>query len=311
MKRLGDAVHVGTFEAGSPAWHQARGGAITGSRIAAVLGLSPWESRFSLWHRMAGMISDEVENDLMRWGKLLEPVVLGEYARQHETTLDTQPGTWRNADRPWQVANVDALREDVPFVVEAKYSPMTDGWGEPGTDQVPVYYRAQCLWYLDTFGGPRHGHSRADIAVFFGVSGYAEYHVDYSADECELMRAEARAFLDTLPKGNDPGVRPDLDAHSSTYQTLRELHPDIEDEAIEVDEEIGRAYLDAVADAKTADEEKDRAAAVLLDAMGRARRACLDGIQIAMRVPGRGDKPPYLKHTPPKKTPGLKVSAAA
>jgi aminoglycoside/choline kinase family phosphotransferase len=106
-------------------------------------------------------------------------------------------------------------------------------------------------------------------------------------------------------------VRPDLDAHSSTYQTVRELHPDIEDEAVEVPEEIGRAYLDAIAADKAASAEKDRASAAVLDAMGRARRASLDGVQIAMRVPGRGDKPPYLKHTPPKKTPGLKVSAAA
>lgn len=306
--KLGNAVHLGTYEAGSPEWHGARAGAITGSRIAAVMGLSPWESRFSLWHRMAGLISDEVENDLMRWGKLLEPVILGEYARQNEAELDTRPGTWRSTARRWQVANVDALGHRI---VEAKYSPMSEGWGEPDTDQIPVYYRAQCLWYLDTFGGPEAGFERADVAVFFGVSGYAEYHVDYSPDECALMRAEARAFLDTLPSGENPGVRPDLDAHSSTYQTVRELHPDIEDEAIEVDGEIGRAYVDAIADAKAADAEKDRAAAALLDVMGRARRACLDGDQIAMRVPGRGDKPPYLKHTPPKKTPGLKVSAAA
>ena len=310
MKRIGNAVHLGTFEAGSPEWHAARAGAITGSRIAAVMGLSPWESRFSLWHRMAGMIGDEVENDLMRWGKLLEPVVLGEYARQHEVKLNTEPGTWRNASRPWQVANVDALREGVPFVVEAKYSPMTDGWGEPGTDQVPVYYRAQCLWYLDTFGGPRHGHSRADIAVFFGVSGYAEYHVDYSPDECALMRTEARVFLDSLPSGDQPGIRPDLDAHSATYQTLRELHPDIDDEAIEVDRDLATAYLDAIAGAKAAAAEKDRASAALLDAMGRVRRACLDGVQIAMRVPGRAGNPPYLKHTPIKAA-GQKVSTAA
>jgi putative phage-type endonuclease len=305
--RLGNAVHVGTFEAGSPEWHAARAGAITGSRIAAVLGLSPWESRFSLWHRMAGMIGDEVENDLMRWGKLLEPVILGEYAREHETELDTRPGTWASSTRPWQVANVDALG---PRIVEAKYSPMTDGWGEPGTDLIPVYYRAQALWYLDTFGGPEHGFERADVAVFFGVSGYAEYHVDYSPDECALMRQEARAFLDSLPSTSSAGVRPDLDAHSSTYQTVRALHPDIDDEAVDVPDEIGRAYLDAIANAKAAAEEKDRASAAVLDAMGRARRACLDGTQIAMRIPGRGDNPPYLKHTPTK-APGQRVSRAA
>ncbi|SER96023.1 putative phage-type endonuclease [Lentzea xinjiangensis] len=304
---LGIAEHVGAFEAGSPEWHAARANAITGSRIAAVMGFSPWESRFSLWHRMAGMVSDEVENDLMRWGKLLEPVILGEYARQHDAELNTRPGTWRNSLRPWQVANVDALG---PRIVEAKYSPMTEGWGEQGTDQIPIYYRAQCLWYLDTFGGPAQGFERVDLAVFFGVTGYAEYHVDYSADECRLMRNEARAFLDTLPNGESPGVRPDIDAHSSTWQTVRELHPDIDDEAIEVTDDVAVPYLKALTALATAEEEKARASGVLLDAMGRARRAVHNGQQIAMRIPGRGDKPPYLKHTP-KKAPGQKVSRAA
>ncbi len=305
---LGTAEHVGTFEPGSPEWHAARANAITGSRIAAVMGFSPWESRFSLWHRMAGMVSDEVENDLMRWGKLLEPVILGEYARQHEVMLDTQPGTWRNTARAWQVANVDGLANK--GIVEAKYSPMNDGWGEPGTDQIPVHYRAQCLWYLDTFGGPAQGFERVDVAVFFGVTGYAEYHVDYSADECRLMRNEAREFLGTLPKGENPGVRPDIDAHSSTAQTLRELSPDIDDEAIEITDDVAVPYLAAIEALATATEERARAAAVLLDAMGRARRAVHNGQQIAMRIPGRGDKPPYLKHTPKKAT-GQKVSRAA
>lgn len=305
---LGAAEHVGTYEAGSPEWHAARANAITGSRIAAVMGFSPWESRFSLWHRMAGMVADEVENDLMRWGKLLEPVVLGEYARQHEVELNTQPGTWRRESRPWQVANVDGLAEK--RIVEAKYAPMNEGWGEPGTDQIPVYYRAQCLWYLDTFGGPAHGFERVDVAVFFGVTGYAEYHVDYSPDECQLMRTEARAFLDTLPKGENPGVRPDIDAHSSTWQTVRELHPDIDDEAIEVTDDVAVPYLDAIHAHQAATEEKARTAALLLDAMGRARRAVHDGQQIAIRVPGRGQNPPYLKHTPKKAT-GQKVSRAA
>lgn len=304
---LGTAVHVGTFEAGSPEWHAARANAITGSRIAAVMGFSPWESRFSLWHRMAGMVADEVENDLMHWGKLLEPVILGEYARQHDVELNTKPGTWRNTLRPWQVANVDALGK---CIVETKYSPMSEGWGEAGTDQIPVYYRAQCLWYLDTFGGPAQGFERADVAVFFGVTGYAEYHVDYSPDECRLMRNEARAFLDTLPKGENPGTRPDIDAHSATWATVRELHPDIDDEAIEVTDDVARPYLDAIKALGEAETERVRSAAVLLEAMGRARRAVHNGQQIAMRIPGRGDKPPYLKHTPKKAT-GQKVSRAA
>ncbi|MDQ3578214.1 MAG: YqaJ viral recombinase family protein, partial [Actinomycetota bacterium] len=62
-------MFVGDFAPGSPEWHAARAQGLGGSEIAAVLGLSPWESRFSLWHRKTGTASPVVENDIMYWGK--------------------------------------------------------------------------------------------------------------------------------------------------------------------------------------------------------------------------------------------------
>lgn len=301
MTDITAAEPVGRFEPGSPEWHTARAGSITASRIAAVLGLSPWESRFSLWHRMAGQATEQVQNDLMHWGVLLEPVILGEYARLHNVNLNAQPGTWRNRQRPWQVATPDALAP----LVEAKYSPLGNGFGEPGSDEIPVYYRAQVLWQLDTLGGPEHGYDRGDLAVFVGTTGYAEYTVEYSRDECEYMRAEARAFLDTL----DRNERPDVDAHSATYAVLRELHPDIDDERVDVPGSIALPYLDALDAYNAAENEKRLATVKLAEFMGRARRAYFDGAQIAMRVPGQGDNPPFVRPAT-RKTTGQKVSTS-
>ena len=47
---------LGWFEPGTSDWHAARANGIGGSEIAAVLGLSPYESRFSLWHRKKGLL---------------------------------------------------------------------------------------------------------------------------------------------------------------------------------------------------------------------------------------------------------------
>jgi putative phage-type endonuclease len=101
---------VGHFEHGLPEWHQARMGGIGGSEIAAVLGLSKWESHFSLWHRKQTLIPDRPDNPDTEWGTRLEPVILQAFADRHpELVVDTRPGTWRNTDRPWQIANPDAL----------------------------------------------------------------------------------------------------------------------------------------------------------------------------------------------------------
>lgn len=286
---------------GTDLWRVLREGAITSSRIAAVLGLSPWESPFSLWHRMAGLVDEQPVNDLMHWGTKLEPLILDEYALRRSVTgclVHRKPGLFRHRNRTWQMATPDAVNGD--RIVETKYSPMMDGWGDEGTDQIPVYYRAQVLWQLDVFGFPA-----ADVAVFFGGSGeYREYTVEYDPDDIHLMRDKARDFLDSL----DTGRRPSIDGHGQTYQIVREMHPDIDDEKITLPADVGDEYLSALAWFDAADTAKQAATAKVLDAMGRARRAMHHGEQIAMRIPGCDGKPPYLKRTA-SKTPGTTVRA--
>ncbi|GAB3472200.1 YqaJ viral recombinase family nuclease [Actinophytocola sediminis] len=309
---MSTAVYLGSWEPGSPDWHAARAQGLGGSEIAPVLGLSPWESRFSLWHRKTGLAAPTVENDVMYWGKLLESAIRDEWNRRHDddttTLIARADGTFHHRARPWQIANPDGVVRryragvgKVDSLLECKTARTDDGWGEEGTDEIPVYYRTQCLWYLDVFG-----LDLCHVAVLIGGSDYREYQVTYSADECEFMRAKAVEFLGTVQRGE----RPDIDSHDATYQVVRELHPDIDDVEVEVPAEIAVPYLAAITDHKAATEEKQRTTALLADVMGSARRAYIDGQQIAMRVPSRGpDSPPSVRHTPIK-APGQKVAAA-
>lgn len=309
MTRSNEVKFIGHLIPGEPDWLAARSRAVGGSEIAAVLGLSPWESRFSLWHRKMGLASPVAETDEMYWGKLLEATIREEFYRRHvhEERWDMEVGgSWRHAKRAWQIAAPDALlypsdANGSVEVLEIKTSRSGDGWGEEGTDEIPVYYRAQVLWYLDTLGLD-HAH----VAVLIAGSEYREYQVDASPDEAQLMRDAAEEFVATLHTNQ----RPAIDSHDATYQVVRELHPDIEDMAVEVPANIAAPYLAAIINHKEAAAEKQRAASVLADFMGDARRAYWAGEQIAMRVPGRGpDSAPSLRHTPTKAT-GQKVDAA-
>lgn len=289
------AVPVGQFTEGSPEWEAARDGAITGSRIAAVCGLSPWESPFSLWHRMMGVAPPQPVSDLMHWGTKLEPVILSEYTDRrvhvgHE--LVVKPGIYRHPERPWQMVTTDALDGD--RVVEVKYAPQSDGWGDEGTDEIPVYYRAQVQWQMDVFG-----FHEATVAVFFGGSGqYREYTVAYDPADVAVLRAKAVEFLATI----DTGRRPPIDGHDATYQVVREMHPDIEDRGVDLSPAVAGRYLEALAWLDAAETNKQQAVAEVLDEMGTGRRAFHRGEQIAMRIPGRAGKPPFLRPTPNKLT---------
>lgn len=274
---------IGSFEPGSPEWHAARANGVGGSEVAAILGLSPWESRFSLWHRKAGIVGGVDETPEMEWGKRLEPVILQKYRDVHpELDFEVINGTFCPLDRPWQIANPDLLAAD--RVVESKFSMFGDGWGADGTDEIPVHVRTQVLWYCDVLE-----REVADVVVLIGGCDFREYHVVYDADEARLLRDAAEEFLRQVAAG----VRPDIDAHSATYQVIKEMHPEIEDIEVVLPNDVAREYIAAKAVEKRATDAARRAAARVADEMGAAKKATWDGQTIATRQ-ARGEGVPYV-----------------
>jgi putative phage-type endonuclease len=280
------ATLVGKYEHGSPEWHAARAAGIGGSEIAAVLGLSKWESHFSLWHRKLGRIPDRPQNPDTEWGTRLEPVILAKFADEHpELVVDVHPGTWRNDARPWQIANPDALADEwidgfgsvTAAVVEAKN--VNDRIAYEWDNGPPPYYIAQARWYLDTFG-----LDRAIIAALFGGSDYQEFEIRPDPDDTALMRAEAAIFMWSL----ENGVRPDIDAHGATYEALRQLPDGVIDDRIEVDPELAAEYLDTIALAADWQERKQLVQSKMLDAIGNYKGARVGNRHIATRTLKRG-----------------------
>lgn len=295
------AVRLGRLDPGSPEWFEARASRLGGSEVAAVLGLSPWMSRFSLWHRKKGLTAPEPDNATMRRGRLLEATVAAWFAEEHPECRVRRTGTWVNRARPWQLATPDRLLAAATgrALLEIKTAADSNEWGEPGTDEVPVYYRAQVMWQLDTLG-----LSRAHVAVLTALD-FREYVVEWNRAEAELLRSAGREFLDTVERDE----RPDIDAHGATYWVVRELHPDINDVEVEIEPALAERYRRAVAEHKAAEQFKQQATAEVLDALGAGRRAVVAGESIAIRVPGRGDAPPSLRPSPIRHT--TKVSSTA
>ena len=293
-ERIGNAELVGTFVPGSPEWHAARmvPPAIGGSEIPAVLGFSPFESRYSLWHRKASLIGPVEENPEMEWGKRLEDAVCAKFADQHKHLHVLPVGTYRNVDRPWQIANPDRLlwhvdlgiSEEPVGLLETKTSPYGDRWGNPDDGDVPLHVRAQTLWYLDTFGLPT-----AHVAVLISGLDYREYVIDYDPAEAQLLRDAAVEFLATIAAGEVPPI----DDHSATYQAIKEMHPDIDPITHELTTPVAHAFLTARAGLKTAEAVERQAKSAVADEMGNAQTATWNQQTIATRQ-ARGDGLPYV-----------------
>ncbi|MFJ8538111.1 YqaJ viral recombinase family protein [Streptomyces sp. NPDC093591] len=296
---------LGWFEPGTDAWHAARANGIGGSEIAAVLGLSPHESRFSLWHRKKGLIGPVEESPQMRWGKKHEPTICDEFAELHPEFVVSIAPTYAQGE---QIANPDRLLhkpcdcglhkpaccdpedcgpccEDCPTcptlakppvaIVEAKTAYDDEGWGEEGTGEIPVWYRAQCIWYLDVLG-----LQRCHVAVLIGLSDYREYVVEYDPAEAQLLRDAGARFMDDLARD----IRPDIDGHSATYQALREIPEGLDPVDVEIGTELRDRFYAAQDAAWAAEDELTACKGELLDAIGTGQRAVCERQRIATRT---------------------------
>lgn len=277
------AILLGQHEPNTPEWDGLRSKGLGGSEIAAVVGLSPWQSRFSLWHLKRGTIGKQSVNDGMRWGTPLEPVVCDYFASQRDM-LDVLPaGTYRHHEREWQIANPDRLLWDDEHghvgILEVKTAHQYDAheWGY-GPEDIPPYYRCQVLWYLDALELPV-----AHLAVLIGGSDYREYEIPYSADEAEWLREQGRLFWQSVTSGEAP----EIDGSDATYEAVRELHPQINGETVEIPADLHEWFQASKKAAEQAKTEHTAAKATLLDAMGDARYAEVGGERAYRRQPNR------------------------
>jgi putative phage-type endonuclease len=268
---------------GSDEWRRS----MSASKVAAVVGLSPFMSRFALWHEMAGNVARDVESTAMSRGHLLEPAVADWFAAQHPDWKIIPTGTWTHAETPWATATPDRLvlvPGEGARTLEIKTATYSDDWGAAGSDQIPPGYRCQVVWSMFVTGATV-GH----VAVLLPFLEFREYVIEYDHDEAIFLFESAAQFLDDLAQGNAP----DLDGSDSTYQTVRELHPDIDDIEVEIADELAVHLAYTKAAAEEAATAHTQAKSWVLDAMGTARKATCNGLPIATRSAKNGGTP-YL-----------------
>lgn len=276
---------VGTFEPGSPEWHALRATGIGASEAGAVLGLSPRESPYSLWQRKAGRIGPIPESDEMTWGHYLEDPIALRFTDQHPELIVERTGTWRSRELAWQLVNPDRLANTVDGIVpvEVKFAPYSTQFGDSGTEDIPLHYRAQVLQQCDVLDAP-YGW----LVALVGAD-YREYRIDADPLDIAVLRERCGRFWASLPTAENPAGRPpSIDESGHTFRALKELHPDIDDIDYEVDPRLATRIRDAQLGAQAAENDLQQGKNELLDAMGRARRARYDGKSVATRYTSRG-----------------------
>lgn len=262
------------IEVGSDEWLRV----MTASKVSAVFGVNPWESARSLWHKMRGDVPREEQTTAQARGHYLEPAILAWFFDQHPELerVPVEAGTFVRDG--WMGATPDALartKDRTVIPVEAKSAADGAEWGVPGTDEIPVYYAAQCMWTMHVLGAP---------GIYVPMIGphleFAEYQIMYHPETGRAMETRCQQFIASLAGGRPPAV----DANPATYQTLKRVNPSIDDGAeVQLSVEQARLYVDAKRLAERARTAMALANATVAEQMGTAQKALYGTTLIARR----------------------------
>ncbi len=290
------AVLVEDLVPGSPEWLKTA----SASKVAAILGLSPWESAFSLWHRMAGNIPSDEQSDIQEAGHYLEPACRAWFTDKNPGVNVSPGAALAHVDQPWRTATPDgfiwsrSVDPRVLALLECKTSNLDWEWGPDGSDQVPPYYRAQAMWQMDVTGV-----RVVRFSVLMSRHECRSYTVEYDATEADQIRAVVETFMASLAAG----VPPPLDGSDATYQAIRLLHPDIDDVDAEIDAALAVRYANAACDSELAADDLKAVTVEIAEAMGTCRRAVhtlSDGTVnvLAIRQTRGATSTPFVKRSP-------------
>ena len=272
--------YLGDYSTDNPEWHRIRLNGISGTDAGTILGLNPWESAYTLYHKKTGQISSDIEqNDAMRLGQILEDPLLQFFSEKHPDLTIFRVGTFCKSDEPWMIANPDAIAFDEEgnlIIVEIKTARKI--W-----DSVPPHYTAQVLHYADVFSADKA------IVVAHHAGQYGEFEIDIDPYSLEAQRTATKAFYEQCM---GEGVAPDWDGSQSTYETARSLYPTIEDSSVELGP-IGDALINAVEAAEGAEKVARAIKSEVLEMMQENKFGLYDGKVITVRQQ-RGEGKPYL-----------------
>jgi putative phage-type endonuclease len=268
-------------------WLAARRQGVTASEIAVLMGLSPYSSPYALYHQKTGDLPEQAENDAMLLGKHMESYVAGRFAERRPGFQVTGDGRslYAHPSRPWQMATPDRLVTEGSYsawdaiaVLECKIDGGSDGWGDDGSDEIPVHYRCQVLWQMDVMG-VQTGFVACLLWQRRQVRVY-ELTLDSAAeDDLDLMKNEADAFLARIAVGSPP----DIDWRPATRDALKHLHPSVKDEDVNIGGQLAGRYRAACRTLKTAEQKKAKYENQIRELLGSARRATAASEVVARR----------------------------
>ena len=259
-------------------WLECRKMGIGGSDVAGILGISKWSSPISIWLDKTGQADPVEENEAMRWGTILEPVVRDHFAETTGKVVKEVKAILQHPEYPFMLANVDGITTDDegnPAILEIKTASeyVKDEW----LVHIPLYYLTQVQHYLCVTG-----LAKAYIAVLIGGNCFRIYELEADFELHQMLIAVERDFWNKV----ENSIRPDIDGTNASKALLDELYTGGNKEEVVLPDEAETwidAYLTASADEDSAKMRKQEASNHIKELMGNNENAIFQSHKISWK----------------------------
>lgn len=217
-------------------WLERRSGSVGASEVAAILGLSLWDSVYSLWAKKTGQYRDEDKQpEWQEWGNRIEPLICDKYAEETGRKIvdhgrfairysQTCPHLSATLDR--EVLAFDERGNgcmDAKNVNAFKASEWEDG--------APLIYQVQLQAQMEVTG-----YRWGSLAVLLGGNTFRWVDVERNEAFIAVMRRKVAEFWHLV----ETRTPPPIDGSLSTAEVLRKLYPKDSGETVKLDGDADR-----------------------------------------------------------------------
>lgn len=262
-------------------WLEWRRAGIGASDVAGILGISPWESPYSVWANKVGLVPGKDITEAMELGLAMEGTIARLFHQRTGLYVASEQAMCEHPDKPWARASLDGRVYETPNWerggelgnLESKTTSDSPAKWE---QEIPAYYAAQVQWQMWVTGATHTWV--ACMHASFGLA-FRVYEVERDEADIAFIVPRVEAFWNDHVQA---GVPPETDATAATTETLKQLAAD-PGAVVDLSEhaDLFAALHRAKADAKLAGDRVVALENTIKARMGECTEALVNGDRVA------------------------------